>query len=276
MKLALRLLAVSVALAVITDAQAARQSKADREREERRERAAAARAKQQLEREVQKETDAALGEVRRMLSERGLTRPLVPEVLPTAPPEIKALISDAVKKRDAAIKHNIEQLKKYADSAVRARKSSPSRSQSASAKVEEIQSRIVTLYSTALPAFPSFPNASLKTGMIGTFKYAFRINQVQGDTDMLGERFWSVPRRVTRSINGRYEKGSVYTVVKPDDHTETIWVSGYPTGGLADGQSVKLEGVFRVSGTKTYTTVMGASRTVLTATPMNVEQYLKE
>lgn len=270
------LLIFGIVLSIVAHADAARQSKADREREDRLEKAREARAKQELDHEVQSAIDDAIREVQRQLAALGITRAPVPEVLPTAPPEVKAAVAEAVKNRDAAIQYNIEQLKKYAASAARAHHSSSPRVEQETGKVQEIQDRIVTLYSTSMPAFPSFPDAPLKAGMIGKFKYPFRVSQIQGDTAMLGERFWSVPRRVMKSINGRYEKGSVYEVVRPEDHTESIWITGYPTDGLADGQSVKLEGVFHVSDTKTYTTVLGASRTVLSLTPIDLEQYIKK
>ncbi|HEY3324135.1 MAG TPA: hypothetical protein VGP72_27025 [Planctomycetota bacterium] len=43
---------------------------------------------------------------------------------------------------------------------------------------------------------------------------------------------------------------------------ETIWVAGVDTTGLVDGKITRLDGIFRYSGTKQYSTAAGASRTV--------------
>lgn len=41
-----------------------------------------------------------------------------------------------------------------------------------------------------------------------------------------------------------------------------IWLTGYSTGGLVDGDKVRLVGLVEVVGTKKYTTIEGSSRTV--------------
>lgn len=255
---------------------AAQKSAADREREEKNEKARQVRTQQQLAQASVKEAELAMREVQRKLSARGISRPLVPEVIESAPPEVKAFIAESIAKRDASIQYNMEQLRKQAESLTKLKSASSPQVTQQEQKIAETQDRIVSLYTTNIPQSPFFPDVPLCTGMIGRFKYPFRITQIQGEQDMIGERLWSVERRTIRSISGAYEKGSVYEVVKPEDHTETVWIAKYSTSGLADNQSITLDNVFIVSGAKTYTTVLGASRTVLTLTAINIDEYIKK
>jgi len=43
---------------------------------------------------------------------------------------------------------------------------------------------------------------------------------------------------------------------------ELFWVSNYPTGGLVDGKRYDIGGAFEVIGTKSYTSVLGANKTI--------------
>ena len=47
-----------------------------------------------------------------------------------------------------------------------------------------------------------------------------------------------------------------------DEDTPAVWLTGYKTNGLVDGEQVRLIGPVLVKGTKTYETVDGASATV--------------
>lgn len=49
---------------------------------------------------------------------------------------------------------------------------------------------------------------------------------------------------------------------KPLDRNPPVWLKEYPTKGLADGDDVRLVGLVHVQGTKEYTTVAGAKKTV--------------
>jgi hypothetical protein len=44
---------------------------------------------------------------------------------------------------------------------------------------------------------------------------------------------------------------------------QDIWIAGMSTAGLVDDQDIRISGIFYVSGTRTYDTVLGAQRTVL-------------
>jgi hypothetical protein len=60
----------------------------------------------------------------------------------------------------------------------------------------------------------------------------------------------------------------VVQVLGPSDMTIDIkhigiqWITGFSTRNFADDQRVQIDGLFLVDGTKTYTTVLGASKTV--------------
>ena len=64
---------------------------------------------------------------------------------------------------------------------------------------------------------------------------------------------------------------TVNQVVSPTDmivspsaaQVQELWMSGYPTAGIADDQRTEITGDFAVCGTKSYTTAMGAPRTIL-------------
>lgn len=56
-----------------------------------------------------------------------------------------------------------------------------------------------------------------------------------------------------------------------------VWVSGIPTEGLVDGARIKTEGfVIELAKTRTYTTALGASRTVFEARPIRFAELEKE
>lgn len=54
-----------------------------------------------------------------------------------------------------------------------------------------------------------------------------------------------------------------------------IWLRGYSTKGLADGQIVRLIGLVRTEGTKTYTTIEGAAKTVRVIELIKKDESLK-
>lgn len=67
-----------------------------------------------------------------------------------------------------------------------------------------------------------------------------------------------------------YWQFEVLQVVGPSDlilmmnnpRIPPIWIAGYPTEGLVDGDQVRVVGLVKVDGTKSYTTVTGAKKTV--------------
>jgi hypothetical protein len=90
-----------------------------------------------------------------------------------------------------------------------------------------------------IPNMPRFLT-DWKAGASGHMELKFDVNQVESKTEMLA----------SPAIMGG---GDV-----PD-----FWIQDYPTDGVADGQEVLVSGDFCISGTKVYSTVTGANRTVL-------------
>lgn len=57
--------------------------------------------------------------------------------------------------------------------------------------------------------------------------------------------------------------------------TKTIWLEGYPTTGLVDGESVRIIDLVQATGTKSYKTVVGGSRTVKSVKMLPPEEQKK-
>ena len=75
----------------------------------------------------------------------------------------------------------------------------------------------------------------MKTGDVGNFAYwDFKITQIIDEKNMM----------LVLGLGKR------------------IWLEGFPTDGLADGQSVRLVGLCRMTGTKQYENVAGSTTTV--------------
>lgn len=95
------------------------------------------------------------------------------------------------------------------------------------------------------------------------------------------------PAELTESSMGYLDAWiySILDIVGPKDllvainnpRIPTLWVSDYPTTGLADGDKVVLIGLVEVSGTKSYETVGGSMSTVrvLTFVPREREEKIK-
>ncbi len=106
-------------------------------------------------------------------------------------------------------------------------------------ELRKLRAEIKALKATTDPMEMDIPFLKdYNTGDIGMTKYVARVFQVVGENDML---------------------------VKIDD--VTYWVSGDPTKGIADGDRLRLSYVFVVGETKTYTTAIGGSKTVVTLNP---------
>ncbi|MGD0900381.1 MAG: hypothetical protein ABR915_21320 [Thermoguttaceae bacterium] len=56
-----------------------------------------------------------------------------------------------------------------------------------------------------------------------------------------------------------------------DDHAATIMLSGFSTEGLTDDSDVDISQPIQITGTTTYNTVIGGTKTVLVAKPLDLE-----
>jgi hypothetical protein len=96
----------------------------------------------------------------------------------------------------------------------------------------------------------------LATGKVGTFSPYFQcvVEQVIDGSNIL-----------------------VRTAFAGDSDAEGLkmfWVSGCPTADLVNGQHIKAPGVFRVKGTRQYSTTAGSTNTVFELEPFDVDAYL--
>jgi hypothetical protein len=57
--------------------------------------------------------------------------------------------------------------------------------------------------------------------------------------------------------------------------TQDIWLQGIPTKNYSDGKKFTLEQCMEVTATKRYTTVLGATSTVVVVAPFDVKPHLK-
>ena len=98
---------------------------------------------------------------------------------------------------------------------------------------------------TYLETLPKWPRAQseclsldrIENGSIGYLEYwQFNVLQVIGPSDL------------------------ILTLKNPD--MPPIWLTGYSTDGLVDGQRVRLVGLVETTGTKTYPTAAGTTKTV--------------
>jgi len=93
---------------------------------------------------------------------------------------------------------------------------------------------------------PAVSSSELAVGMMGQ-SAAMRVSQVLGDTEALCE------------IAG-----------------QTVWVTGFDFSNVVDGERLAYDGIVHVSGIRSYTTVLGASRKVLVVEPIPLYDYLEE
>lgn len=276
------LLSVFIGLLCTTSSlHSAEQTEADRIRQENWDKMKQRNKEKQVQGLVQQETDAALRQIQAEMTRQGIKRATTPELRPDTPTDVRDFINTVLSYRERNIAACKNHLRQQVTASVQARqslkgsKTSPEADQ-AKEKVDEAKRWMITVLSDPLANLPYLPDAQLQTGMIGKMKYNFKIHQVLGSGKLLGGRFWSVARREIRSTGGAFTKDSTYETVRPDDHTDLVILKGRTTGGLADGQSIKVDELLKVTGTETYTSVSGASRTVLVLEPFDLKQFIKQ
>ena len=54
-----------------------------------------------------------------------------------------------------------------------------------------------------------------------------------------------------------------------------FWVKGVLTKDIVDGETLTIPGVFEITGTRTYETVLGGSKTVFVLEPVDLTPYLR-
>jgi hypothetical protein len=51
-----------------------------------------------------------------------------------------------------------------------------------------------------------------------------------------------------------------------------VWLKGFSTSGLADGKAMAIGRAVQVTGSRQYTTAMGASKTVMVVEPFDIDK----
>jgi hypothetical protein len=124
---------------------------------------------------------------------------------------------------------------------------------------------------SAIEAQADYFSDNIKVGDVGRFRYSARVLQVLGDEDMIVETTARISQKRTRIATpvgmprgGEHVQLSTERIAGP-----TVRIKGYPTRNIADGQDVKPDGTFVVTGTAAHETVLGARRTLLVLEPVN-------
>jgi len=121
----------------------------------------------------------------------------------------------------------------------------------------------------------SMPEKQPEIGMIGRLE-ELEVKQIVGPTDSIVERKWYTTSSRIRSINGRFEAGSVYQSQRTEKNSCWFWITGVKTSEIADGSTFTPTQVFQVTKTKTYDTAIGGTKTLFVLEPVDVFQYLKK
>jgi len=99
-------------------------------------------------------------------------------------------------------------------------------------------------------------NSTFTYTLPGTTRHSLRVFQVIKANEVIVEPYW-------------YEE----TV---EETAQPIWVVGVPTAGMTTKADVKLDQVFHVSGTRSYQTISGATKTVFVIEPVDVDAWIKK
>lgn len=127
------------------------------------------------------------------------------------------------------------------------------------ASAKAIQQRIELLSDKSLPFYPPL---DMEAGSGGGFNIGWIGSEVQLRCRQIADETNCTVDRVTYTYESEVRNGSVVNVGPPNEHTVPYWLTGFPTSGLVDGEFIKLHGVVKVGGNKSYEAVNGANRTL--------------
>lgn len=108
---------------------------------------------------------------------------------------------------------------------------------------------------------------SLEQGSFGRHQYGVKIEQVASPTEALASLSFPV-----ESLAASPLKTFTYNKIELVNHS--VWISGIDTSKMTDGMAVSIDTPLLVIGTHSFTTVLGAIRTVVELTPVNISRYL--
>jgi hypothetical protein len=110
------------------------------------------------------------------------------------------------------------------------------------------------------------PTVSLDVGSVGRFR------KWRGDHDTIDDLERLLPLRVLQVVD---ENNALVEWSKRGDRdTTVIWLKGFSTKNIADGKVLTISSPVKVTGTKRYTTPLGASNTVMLIEPFEVSKEL--
>lgn len=117
-----------------------------------------------------------------------------------------------------------------------------------------------------------------RVGMVGVSRNGeIHVIQVAGPMDMRAHISTEVPKflgisgGVVAAPDGtpvEVQGGPMYSTTEKESKRQEVWITGLSTEGLVDGVEITRNVIFKITGTKTYPTAMGGSRTLFLLEPM--------
>ena len=180
------------------------------------------------------------------------------------PPVAKRYVEQATALQAKRVRESEEQLEE-AQNALRRRGHTRATARALRSKIDELKKRIRELRSGELPV-PIMDPFSLRVGQIGRFD--MRALTVKAAQVLAPDQMHVVPERTATRINfiGLEARQSFFTEVG-----DRILVKGVSTAGITDGRSVNPGNVFEVTGTESYRTVVGSTKTIFVVEPFDME-----
>ena len=116
----------------------------------------------------------------------------------------------------------------------------------------------------------SIDGREIKAGQIfvmGKYGY-FKITQIIDKQNAIAELWWKMTKPLEKDV-----PLSAYGCL---DNVVTVWIKGFSTENMVDGNTLKSDKVLKVTGTKMYTNVLGASKTIFLIEPYKPSQDSNE
>jgi len=141
----------------------------------------------------------------------------------------------------------------------------PNEARAVREEMDRLRKEIKALKTRKTQHFAAMAGKHPEVGLIGTLPSPLvRIEQVIGTQDVRISTHW----REGYSFPGRTGE-----IIRAKPYRVHFWITGLPTQGFVDGRGVELANVFEITDTKTYTTIGGATNTVLVLEVLDLSQY---
>lgn len=109
---------------------------------------------------------------------------------------------------------------------------------------------------------------ALRPGQLGILEHINVLHEVQ---QVIDGRNFLLGANISDRRSDEYLRGGGLPATSTKRHL--LWVTGFSTAGLVDGQKITIPGVFRIRGTRQYTTAR-ATNTIFELEPFDVGAYL--